>query len=162
MALKMILELDSVKGESQVKGNEGKIDIDSYNLDFHQSGTFHRGSGGGGGNVSVGDLVLSKKLDKASADLTKKVCGGMHYKSAKLTVLKSTGEGMEVYYTITLTDCIVASYNIGGGSDGQDYINETFSLNFRHIATQYMVQDAAGILADGGSMEFNVATNELA
>jgi hypothetical protein len=25
-----------------------------------------------------------------------------------------------------------------------------------------MVQDAGGILADGGSMEFNVATNELA
>ena len=160
MALKMILDLNGVTGESQLKENEGKIDIDSYSLDFHQSGTFHRGSGGGGGNVTVGDLMLSKKLDKSSADLTRKVCLGQHYTTAKLTVFKSTGEGMEVYYTISLTDVIVSSYSIGGGADALDYITETFSLNFRKIETQYMVQGADGILADGGSMAFNVATNE--
>jgi type VI secretion system secreted protein Hcp len=160
MALKMVLDLVSVGGESQLKGYEDKIDIDQYSLDFHQSGTFHRGGGGGGGQVSVGDLMLSKKLDKSSSDLCKKVCLGAHYATAVLTVFKSTGEGLKVYYTITLNDCIVSSYSIGGSCDGLDYISENFSLNFRQVATQYMVQAADGILGDGGSMMFNVATNE--
>jgi type VI secretion system secreted protein Hcp len=159
MALKMILELPNVTGESQLSAKPDQIDIDQYSIDFHQSGTFHRGSGGGGGNVSVGDLMLSKKLDKSSADLCRKVCLGQHYGTATLTVFKSTGEGMDVYFTISLTDVIVSSYSMGGGADAQDYISENISLNFRQIATQYMVQAADGILSDGGSMEFNVATN---
>ena len=71
MALRMVLDLNTVNGESQLTGYENKIDIDQYSLDFHQSGTFHRGGGGGGGQVSVGDLMMSKKLDKSSSDLSK-------------------------------------------------------------------------------------------
>lgn len=160
MALRMVLDLNTVNGESQLTGYENKIDIDQYSLDFHQSGTFHRGGGGGGGQVSVGDLMMSKKLDKSSSDLSKKVCLGAHYTTAVLKVFKSTGEGLKEYYTITLNDCIVSSYSIGGSADGLDYITENFSLNFRQIQTQYMVQGADGILADGGSMTYNVATNE--
>lgn len=160
MALKMVLELPDVTGESQLSGHEGKIDIDQYSLDFHQSGTFHRGGGGAGGDVSVGDLMLSKKLDKSSSSLSKKVCLGQHYATASLVIFKSTGSGLEEYYRIDLTDCFVSSYSIGGSADGLDYINENFSLNFRQVHTAYKVQGADGILADGGEMTFNVATNE--
>ena len=160
MALKMVLDLNTVSGESQLTGYDGKIDIDQYSLDFHQSGTFHRGGGGSGGNVSVGDLMLSKKLDTSSSDLCRKVCLGKHYDTAVLKVFKSTGEGLEEYYIITLNDCIVSSYNIGGSADGLDYITENFSLNFRKIETEYKIQDTDGTQKSGGEMHFNVATNE--
>ena len=158
MAMKMIIKLDTVEGESHLEGFEGYIDIDSYSLDFHQSGSFHRGGGGGGGGVAVGDLMLTKKLDKSSADLMRKVCLGQHYGSVNLQVLKNTGEGLVKYYDITLTDAIVSSYNVGGSADGADAIKESFSLNFRQIATEYHWQSEDGALNHGGSMEFNVAT----
>lgn len=160
MAMKMVIKLDTVDGESNLKGFDGYIDIDSYSLDFHQSGSFHRGGGGGGGGVAVGDLMLTKKLDKSSADLMRKVCLGKHYSNVELEVLKNTGEGLVQYYKITLTDAIVSSYNVGGSADGADAIQESFSLNFRKIATEYHMQGADGVLAPGGDMEFNVATGE--
>ena len=46
MALQMILDLGSTSGESKLSGHEDKIDIDQYSIDYHQSGTFHRGGGG--------------------------------------------------------------------------------------------------------------------
>ncbi|MEL6522314.1 MAG: type VI secretion system tube protein Hcp [Pseudomonadota bacterium] len=160
MALRMILDLNTVNGESQLEGYTDKIDIDQYSLDMHQSGTFHRGGGGAGGTCSMGDLMLSKKLDKSSADLTKKVCMGKHYTTAVLKVFKNTGDGFKEYYTITLNDCIVSSYSIGGSADGLDYIHENFSINFKQIQTQYMLQGADGILTDGGNMTYNCATEQ--
>lgn len=162
MALKMILDLGATNGESKLSGFEDKIDIDQYSIDYHQSGTFHRGGGGGGGAPTVGDLMMSKKLDKASYDLCRKVCLGNHYPEATLRVFKSTGGGVEEYFKIKLTNVIVSSYSMGGDGNGLDYISESFSLNFEQIETQYQLQNQDGILSDGGSMMFNVATNESA
>ena len=162
MAQHIVMKIDTVKGECQLKGYDDYIDLDSYSLDFHQSGSFHRSKGGAGGGVSVGDLMLTKKLDMASADLMRKVCMGKHYSKVEMEVLKNTGDAeMAMYYKITLTDVIVSSYNVGGTADASGFITESFSLNFRHIATEYHYQDDDGVLKPGGDMEYDVSTGSV-
>lgn len=163
MAQHILLNIDdlNVKGESQISGHEDWIDLDSYSLDFHQSGSFHRGGGGAGGGVAVGDLMLTKKLDASSINLMKNVCKGSHYKKVVLEVLKNIGDNkMETYYKIEMTDVIVSSYNVGGAKDGNDFINESFSFNFRHIKTEYHKQEKDGTLSQVGEMTYDAALGE--
>lgn len=159
MAQHILLQIDGgdVAGECKVEGYDKWIDLDSYSIDFHQSGSFKRGGGGAGGGVSVGDLMLTKKLDSASPSLMRNVCMGRHYGKVIMHVMKNVGENaMEPYYIIELTDVIVSSYNVGGDADSDDNISENFSFNFREIRTEVFVQDEKGRLSQAGEMTYDV------
>lgn len=132
-----------VKGEATAKGHEDWLDIESFSWGIAQTGTFGSGTGGGAGKAHAQDVVISKRVDKASPNLFKSITTGNHFDKATIEVRKAGGEQV-VFYQIVLEDVFVTSLtNAGGG----DFVSESFSLNFAKFAFTYYPQ------ADTGSQE---------
>lgn len=150
MAVDMFLKFASIKGDSQVKGHEDEVDVLSWSWGAHQSGTMHRGMGGGAGKVSVQDLTITKYVDQATPNLWKLCCNGKHEGEAVLTIRKAGGDSPVDYLKITLEEVMVANMATSG-SPGEENIIETVQLNFGKFKLEYTPQDEKG--AAGATVE---------
>lgn len=159
MAVDMFLKLDSIKGDSQVSGHEDEIEILGWSWGAHQSGTMHRGTGGGAGKVSVNDLSITKYVDRATPNFWKLCCNGKHEKEAVLTIRKAGGDEPVKYLTITLEEVLVTDMQTGG-SQGEELITETVTLNFGKFKLEYTPQEGTG--AGGASIDagWDIRKNE--
>jgi type VI secretion system secreted protein Hcp len=154
----MFLKLDGIKGESLDAKHKDEISIESFSWGLSQTGTFSSGSGGGAGKVSVQDITFSKRLDKASPELTLACCNGKHIKEGLVTVRKAGEKPLE-YLKIKLNDILVSSVSTGGG--GGDVVQETLTLNFAKFQVEYQEQAPDGS-AKGGPimMGWDVKANQ--
>jgi type VI secretion system secreted protein Hcp len=152
MAVDAFLKLGDLKGESPVDGHEDEIQILSWSWGVSQSGTTHRGSGGGAGKADVQDMSLTHYVDTASPALLLGCCTGKHYDEAVLT-LRKAGEKPLDYLKITLKEVIITSVS-SGGSSGSEEIIENFTLNFAMFTFAYQPQDNKGA-KKGGAIEVN-------
>ena len=118
-----LLELDGVKGESTQ--HDGWIDIESFSWGVTNAGSFGMGGGGGAGKSTFQDIHFAKYVDKASPVLAQNCASGKHIAKAILHVRKA-GENQKEYYTVTLEDVLVSSFQAGGGS-GDPRVTDQFS-----------------------------------
>jgi len=141
-----------------VKGHEGEIDVLSWSWGMSQSGTTHTGTGGGAGKVSVEDLTFVHNVDSSTPVLMKACCSGKHFETAKL-ILRKAGEKPLDYVIIDLSHCIITQISTGG-SEGEESLTETVSLNFNEYKYMYQPQDKTGA-AKGGSIDvdYDIAKN---
>lgn len=159
MAVDMFLKLDGIDGESADSTHANEIDIYSWGWGMTQSGTTHVGGGGGGGKVAVGDLSITKKVDKSTTTLIKKCTSGTHIASGILTVRKAGGDNPVEYFILNMETIMVTSYNTGGSADGQDLVMEQISLNFRRFSLTYTPQDEQGVGAGATDAGWDIAQN---
>jgi len=139
------LQIDGVKGESTDKTHPDTIEIDSFSWGSSNPGSHGVGGGGGAGKVHFDDLRFTAKVSKASPELMVACATGTHFKKATLYVRKQ-GDGQKDYYTVTLEDLLVSSYQ-DQGSPGDVVPVSNFSLNFAKIKFEYRPQ------RDDGSLE---------
>jgi len=156
------LKLDGIDGESQDSKFKNQIDVLSFGFQANQGGTSHVGGGGGKGRVALGDLVISKGLDKSSPALFQYCCSGQPITKAVLTTRKA-GKDQQPYYTVTMTDVLVSSHQTGNTNGGaaasaaapgpspkvpqltDDWLaTETITLNYSTISIAYSEQSADG------------------
>ncbi|MEK7255746.1 MAG: type VI secretion system tube protein Hcp, partial [Bacteroidota bacterium] len=137
-AFDAFLEIEGIEGES--KG--GTLEVESWSWGETNAGSLSHGGGMGSGKVSMQDFNFMKKTDKASPQLAKTCASGKHIASAKLFVRKQGGTQQE-YYVITLSDCMVSSYQTGGSSGVP---TDSFSLNFSKIEIVYCTQDEKSVV----------------
>jgi type VI secretion system secreted protein Hcp len=157
MAVDAFLKMD-VKGESVVDGHEEEIQILSWSWGMSQTGTTHRGTGGGAGKVNVQDLSFTHYVDTATPNLIMACCNGKHFEEAVLTIRKA-GETPLDYLIITMTDVIITSVSPGGAS-GDELITENVTLNFSKYKVAYQPQDNKGAKAGGAiEVEYDIAKN---
>jgi len=142
MAVNIHVKIDDLKGESKDKGFEEQIDVLSWAWGMTQTGTRQYGGGGGTGKVSVQDLTITKRLDKATPELVLKCCNGKHYDKLELVVAKA-GEDPLKYLTLTLENVLISSFQTGG-APGDEVIHENISFNFEKFKLEYVEQDSKG------------------
>lgn len=155
------LEGPDLEGESMDSQHTDEIGIDSWSWGMSQSGTMHVAKGGGAGKVDVQDLSLSKKLDKASPNLMQHCCKGTQFETATLVCRKASGDGGQLeYLTLVMKHVIITSVQ-GGGSEGDDDLLESVTLNFGEYTSTYVPQDNDGsALPEVGPVGWNMQTNE--
>lgn len=151
------LKLDGVEGEATGKGHEKEIDISSFSWGASNAGTSGIGGGGGAGKVSMQDLHVTKKTDKASPKLMLFCANGTHVKTGLLTVRKAGGDQQE-YLKIKLADIFVSSYQ-QGGTGSETIPSEQVSFNFAKIQMDYSPQKADGTLDSAVSSGWDVKAN---
>ena len=106
-AVDYFLKLDGIEGESQDSKHSKEVEILEFHFKGHQAGTTGSATGGGGkGRVKLDDLVIVKKVDKASPKLFLQCCNGEPVKKVVLTARKA-GKDQQDYLKITLTDCVI-------------------------------------------------------
>jgi type VI secretion system secreted protein Hcp len=159
MASDYLLEIDGIKGESKDDKHAGTIEISSFSWGATNTGTSASGTGGGAGKVSFQDLHFTTSVNKASPLLMLACASGQHIKKAVLFVRKQGGDQQE-FYTITLEDVLVSSYQSGGSEGSHAIPTDQFSLNFTSIKFEYKPQKPDGSLDSAINAGWNVKTNK--
>lgn len=158
MAINAHIKIGSLKGESMIKGFEDQIQVLSWNWSMNQTGNVHAGGGAGAGKVNVGDLTFVHYVDAATPGLMLACCNGEHFAEATLSLQKAGKDPLQ-YITIKLEHVIITHVGTGG-SEGQDLVTETVSLNFAKFSYTYQPQDETGA-KKGGAIEavFDIKAN---
>jgi type VI secretion system secreted protein Hcp len=136
------LKIDGIPGESKDSKHPDEIDVYSWAFGGAQAGSFGVGGGGGSGKVHMQDFSFTKKLDKATSELFLNMCNGCHIPKGVLTCRKAGKEPLE-YLKITMQDLLVSSFSTGG-SGGDLFPTENWSLNFTKVKYEYTEQDEKG------------------
>ncbi len=164
MASDYLLEIDGIKGESQDDKHKETIEVESFSWGASHPGSSGLGTGASTGKVSFQDLHFVAHVNKASPKLMQACAGGDHIKKATLYVRKATGHdvGQKEFYTITLEDVLVSSYQSGGTAGSGLIPTDQFSLNFTKIKYEYKPQKADGSLDAPVTTGWDVKTNKKA
>src|SRR5437868_15299716 len=157
-AVDFFLKIEGVDGESTDDKHKGEIDIESFSWGVTQSGTHGGGGGGGAGKASFQDLHFHTTVNKSSPKLFLACATGEHFKKAVLTCRKA-GKEQQEYMKVTLSDCLVSSYQDGGGSGGV-LPTDQFSLNYAKIEIEYKPQKADGTLDSAVKAGYDLGANK--
>ena len=159
MAVDMHFKIDTIGGQSQIKGFEGQIQVQSFSWNMSQTTSFGSSSGGGAGRVNMGDLTFVHSVDKGTPKLMVACCTGAHLKDAILVCRKAGGDSAIDFMKITLTNVIVSSVSPSGSNDS-DTPSEAVSLSFAEYKVEYQEQDNKGAKKGGPVIAgFNVQKN---
>jgi type VI secretion system secreted protein Hcp len=157
MAVDAFLMLDGIKGESQDDKHKGEIDIESFSWGMSQSGSGNRGPGSGTGKVDISDITVNKVVDKASPTLQLACANGKHIAKGKIT-LRKAGENPLDYFTVDLEQILVSNYQISAHKGGE-VPQESFSLNFAKVKTEYWTQSEKGAKGENANFSWDVSKN---
>lgn len=130
----VFLEIDGIQGSSS---HNGAIDILSWSWGASNPTTVG-GGGAGSGKVSMHDISITKKIDKASPLLYSFAKSGKRVKNMVLTV----SNGGSDYLKIKMSDVMVSSYGLSGQGNNQPI--ESVSFNFSKITVDYVVAGSLG------------------
>lgn len=158
MAVDIHLKIDTIQGNSEIKGFEHQIQVEQFSWGMQQTTSFGHSTGGGAGKVSVHDLVFEHFVDKATPKLMIACCTGQHIKDAVLTCRKAGGDSAVDFFKITLQDVIVSSVSPSGTKD--DTPREKVTLAFADYKVEYQEQDNKGAKKGGPVISgFNIQKN---
>ncbi len=138
------LKITDIKGESESKGFEEQMQIQSWSFGASNAGSSGLGTGLGTGKVSLQDFNFVIENGKASVQLFLACCKGDHKAEAVLSCRKTGGSGTPyTYYKVTFNDLVVSSFQTGGSAGGGLPI-EQCSFNFTKITHEYFQQKKDG------------------
>jgi type VI secretion system secreted protein Hcp len=145
MAFSICIKIDDIKGESNLKGHAGEIDVLTWNWGITQTASGHVGSGAGTGKADVKDLTFTKHVDKATPVLLQYCNLGKAFKQALLTVTKVSGDAKPLeFIKMTMTGSVFISAVHSGDPLPDETYSETVSLNFGNAKFEYTPQKADG------------------
>jgi type VI secretion system secreted protein Hcp len=145
MAVDYFLKIDGIDGESKDHKRKGDIDLISWSWGEAQTGSMSAGGGGGAGKVSMQDFHFVMKVNKSTPKLIQSCAAGDHIKKAILTCRKAGTEQQE-FLIYKFYDLLVASYQTGGSTGGDEIPSEQVSLNYSKMEVEYKEQKADGTL----------------
>jgi type VI secretion system secreted protein Hcp len=146
-AVDYFLIVDGIKGETHDAKMKGKnaIDLESWSWGEAQSGTHGSGGGGGAGKAVAQDFHFVMKVNSASPQIMLACATGEHIKKAEL-VCRKAGKEQHEFFTVTMSDLLVSSYQTGGSGHSDIVPTEQISLNFAKIEFSYKPQKPDGSL----------------
>ena len=171
MAVDYFLKIDTIEGESEDDAHKGELELNAFNWEEAQAGSFSQGAGGGAGKVQMRNLDFVSPVGKASPKMMLACATGQHIPSAVLTCRKAGG-GQQEFYKITLSDVLVASYRTGsetggageGGSGEDGYALgvpvDHVGLNFGKIQVEYRPQKPDGSLDNPVKAGYSLKANK--
>jgi type VI secretion system secreted protein Hcp len=159
MASDYLLEIEGIKGESNDSKHGGTIEIESFSWGATNTGSHAAGGGGGAGKVSYQDIHFTTGVNKSSPLLMLACATGQHIKKAVLFVRKQGGDQQE-YYTVTMEDLLVSSFQSAGHSGDRSVPTDQFSLNFTKIKFEYKPQKADGSLDSAVTAGYDLKVNK--
>jgi len=127
------------------------LEISSWSWGVSNSSSGNSGGGGGAGKATLGDLNVTKVVDKATPSLALLTATGLHIPTVTLNVLRPGNSNLP-YLEIKLTDATVVSDTESGSGDSQPVEHVVF--NYRRVELKYTAIDGSVTqtqLVDSGS-----------
>ncbi|WP_257112232.1 Hcp family type VI secretion system effector [Pseudomonas ficuserectae] len=147
MSFDTFMQVDGVEGESLDDAHKSWIELLSYHYGAVQSISTTACSSGGAtaGGVTLGDLRVSKYIDKATPKLFELCCRGSHIKKVTIRVHRAGTEKFK-YLDIVLEEVLISTVS-GNGAEHAGLPKETITLNYGRIKLEHSQQRRT----DGGS-----------
>jgi len=147
------LNIDQVQGESQAMTDAVELDSWSFGI---SSPADVGGMGLSAGKPSCSDLSFTFALDKASPQILSNLCKGTHVATVTFTGRKTGGDSKPyTYLVITLTNCFVTGYSLGGGAQGVP--SASSSIAYEQIKYEYFTQDtSSGTTTNAGTAQYHI------
>ena len=129
------MQIDGIKGDATEEGHKEWLRVDSVQFGVGRAIATPVGAAKDRetSQPSVSDITVSRPQDGASAQLFQEACVGNKGKTVQIDFL-TTGDPAETYFTIKLTNTLVANYSLSSGGDKP---TEALSLNFTKIEYDY-------------------------
>lgn len=143
------LNVDGLKGECQDEEFKDHFQLATWNFRCSNPGSPTVGSGAGIGKSMPSDFYCTGPINSGSTKLWQACAEGTPVKTVKLVCRKNGTKGKLKYLEITLTSCIVSSYQING-VNADELPSETFSFAYAKCEYNYTVQKPDG--NPGGKM----------
>ena len=155
----MFIRFDGVDGESQQKGMEKWIELQSFNMSSATAGSTLVGGGSGVGKPSIHGVSFSTIGGKHTPAISQKYFKGEHFPVVEVKFIKQTGNASaETYYHLKMEKVFVTSMANGKG-DGS-LPSENMSLTAETYEQEYFVQGSDGKVTSVGKTKYNEKTNE--
>lgn len=138
-----------IKGDSNVPGHIDEIDVVGWSWGMDVSAASFAATQA---RTTMQELVVRKRVDRASTALMSALRANEPLKKAILTVRKAGGDTPVDYLKITIEKARVMSLKVGSASDGQPETLEELRLAFFKVNVQYQPQTGAG--GTGGATTF--------
>ena len=152
-----LLKIDGIDGESNQKGHEKWMELQSWSWGETNAGSSGLGSGAGSGKVSMQDFHFVIEYGISSPKLFVDCATGRHIPTAELHIRKAGGE-QQVFVTWKFTDVLISSYQTGGSGGGSPLPIDQVAFNFTKLEMEYKPQNKDGTLGAAIKQGFNVKT----
>ena len=153
---------DVPTGESMQKGHDGKdgwIEISDWNWDIEADHSAWKGTGASVGKATPGNLSITHYFDISSPTILGKMVSGRHFDLITIDMCKTTGNGLQVYFQVQVTNAYVTKVSTKGGEDGG--LNQDVEFVFKEIYLGYKPQTNQGGLDSAIPFEWSVKTQKL-
>lgn len=139
----VLITLDGVPGTSLLAKGPAPNAIDATSFSFSFSGA-------AGGRASAPDLVVTRRVDKASGPILAAMTSGTRFKTAQVfLVARSSAGASSTVYRVSLSDVgIVALKHTAGDSDTA--AQEQLTLDFSRAEVEVFTVDARGTTVSAG------------
>jgi type VI secretion system secreted protein Hcp len=144
-ATEYYLALDGIKGESKAVGHVDEIDLEAFGWGEFAQGGGGPGGGGGAGKVTMQDVHVVARLNRASPALMLACAQGKHLKTAVLTA-RRTGPAKQDFLVLRFEDVVITSYNVSGTEADGGPPTDQVSFAFARIRLEYRPQKQDGSL----------------
>lgn len=147
------VKIDGIPGESKSSKHANEIEISSFQWGVARP--VDSSTGLSTGKVKFNPFTITKTIDRASPLFFQAAAQGTKLPTVTLTLNRGGATQLD-YLTITLTDVLVTSYQLGSGGDNPA---ESVSFSFGKIEMSYQPQKSDGSLDAVVKAGWNVKAN---
>ena len=154
------LQVKDVKGSVTEKGHEGWMRIDSFNFGVSNPSSGDPSKEGKlvAGGAQYNDISIIKDLDVTSPQLASICSQGKHVGEVKIDVCEDA-TSVNPLMTLTLTDTIISSYNVGPGGAKP---SECLTFAYAKIKMECTALDQKGSKKASADYTWDLLTKKLA
>ena len=136
------MKLGDIKGEATDQDHKDWIIIESMSSPIYRSvPPGAKDQQRTKGETSLGDIVVSRQLDKSSTKLQETCANGTFAKEVEIHFCTTVKNKQEPYLTYKLEDVIISSYVFHGNSSGDPLPSENITLGYTEVEWTYIVVD---------------------
>lgn len=141
MPVNAFLKYGDVEGETLNEQHPKHIEIEAFSWSGMHTGSMESGAGLAAGKAQVGDLQVTKRMDKSSPKLKLACCTGNPVREAYLVVDRA-GETPTPYLKVVMSDAVISSYSVSSG--GGDLPMESISISYTKVDIGYIPVNKEG------------------
>lgn len=140
----MFLKIDKIPGESKDEGHKEWINLLSFKQGVNSSSTASLGRSIRGGATEFNDIIVIKKVDKATPLLMQKCASGEMHSEMVFAITSADGRD---FYTIRLTNVRITSVTSSSDCNPQCETREEVTFNYSKIGWEYSGKDGSKVQA---------------
>ncbi len=144
MTVKMYLKIDGINGESADAEHKNEMDVLAWDWNVANSASTHVDQPRQSTQASFGDISITKYIDDATPELLLAVANATTHKKATLEIEKLGGRDEAVDFVVVELGTVLVNSYATGGSDGEDRLTETITLNFANVELKYFKTTSKG------------------